>query len=474
MKEVRESLQKIAKSKKFPHALLFSGPKGTGKTSAARIFAKLVNCQNPKNNEPCNQCSSCSQINNGSSLDLIEIDAASNRGIDDIRDLREKIKLAPSQLKYKVYIIDEVHMLTTEAFNALLKTLEEPPPHALFVLCTTEPEKLPETIISRCLRVNFRKANKEEILKALKRVVEGEKLNVEKGVLEAIAAEVDGSFRDAHKILEQLSLTGKKISLKDTKEILEQNETFSPEKLLSLILKEDTKQALKEVEKIIEKGGDINLYLLRILNLLRLGLLNKVGLEEEEEKIPQVIRNLNISQIKSLISLFSETVNEIKICPLPQLPLEVAIVEWIEKRKKGKKNNSLSSAKLEDQNTQNDSISSLGIVEEKWQEILTKIKPKNHSIEALLKASRPIKFQNDLLVLEVFYKFHKERLETPKCRQIIEETVQEVVGIPVRLKCILGEKKSAVNVSTPAAKVTENSEEEVLKLAEEIFNGKII
>ncbi|PIV01497.1 DNA polymerase III, subunit gamma and tau, partial [Candidatus Shapirobacteria bacterium CG03_land_8_20_14_0_80_39_12] len=170
--EAREELLKIFKSEKIPHALLFSGPRGIGKTSAARIVAKAVNCEKVQSTEykehrefePCNQCDSCISITNGTNVDILEIDAASNRGIDDIKELREKIKLSPASAKYKVYIIDEAHMLTPEAFNALLKTLEEPPKHAIFILCTTDPEKLPKTIISRCQRINFKKASNKEIV----------------------------------------------------------------------------------------------------------------------------------------------------------------------------------------------------------------------------------------------------------------------------------------------------------------------
>ena len=218
---VRESLEKILKSKKIPHAFLFSGPKGIGKTSAARIFAKSINCLGKRKDfEPCNKCDVCQEITNGSSLDLIEIDAASNRGIDDIRSLREKIKLSPARCRYKVYIVDEAHMLTTEAFNALLKTLEEPPAHAVFILCTTEPEKLPKTIVSRCLQIKFQKAKKEEVINSLKRVVKGEKLEVEKEVLAEISVNAEGSFRDAQKILDQLSLANRKISLKERPELM--------------------------------------------------------------------------------------------------------------------------------------------------------------------------------------------------------------------------------------------------------------
>src|SRR3990167_6528347 len=184
IKEVSSALGEILAAKDVPHAFLFVGPKGTGKTSAARIVAKAVNCTAKRGNppaggEPCNKCEACLSLSRGNALDLIEIDAASNRGIDDIRDLREKIRLAPANLSKKVYIIDEAHMLTKEAFNALLKTLEEPPEHAMFVLCTTEPQKLPETIISRCLHIAFKPPTDEEMKRSLRRVAKGEGLQID-------------------------------------------------------------------------------------------------------------------------------------------------------------------------------------------------------------------------------------------------------------------------------------------------------
>jgi DNA polymerase-3 subunit gamma/tau len=168
---IRTNLTQVFASGHFPQALLFAGPKGTGKTSAARLVAKAVNCSHLQKGEPCNHCSSCLAIDAGNDLDLLEIDAASNRGIDDIRELRDKIRLSPVKNRYKIYIIDEAQMLTNEAFNALLKTLEEPPAHAIFILCTTVPQKLPETIISRCLRFNFSQAKQDEILRSLTRVI---------------------------------------------------------------------------------------------------------------------------------------------------------------------------------------------------------------------------------------------------------------------------------------------------------------
>ena len=196
---VREMLGKILSNKEVPQVFLFAGPKGSGKTSAARIVAKAVNCLHPKDGEPCGECKNCKAIAQGSSMDIMELDAASNRGIDDVRILKEKTYLMPTHLQKKVFIIDEVHMMTKEAFNALLKLLEEPPAHTIFILCTTDPEKIPETVLSRLIRVDFKKGMVEEMKESLGRVIKGEKLAVEDKVVEMIIARSEGSFRNAQK-----------------------------------------------------------------------------------------------------------------------------------------------------------------------------------------------------------------------------------------------------------------------------------
>src|SRR3989344_9219205 len=216
-REVREKLTSILLRPSSFHALLFTGPKGLGKTSAARIVAKAINCEKINDYskgqklkgalEPCNKCHQCTSITNGTNIDILEIDGASNRGIDEIRDLREKIKLSPAQALKKIYIIDEVHTLTTEAFNALLKTLEEPPPHVIFILCTTEPQKVPETIVSRCFHISFKLATQQELLSSFTRIAKKEKLDFEKEALSYIAEMSDGSFRDGVKILDELAKT---------------------------------------------------------------------------------------------------------------------------------------------------------------------------------------------------------------------------------------------------------------------------
>ena len=459
--EISSGLLQISKSKKIPHALLFPGPKGTGKTSAARIFAKAVNCLKPElSGEPCGKCNACRQISDGTAMDLLEIDAASNRGIDDIRDLREKIRLSPVNFHYKVYIIDEVHMLTAEAFNALLKTLEEPPSHAIFILCTTQPEKLPETIISRCLRFNFRRAKVEEIIKGpLKRAVKGEGLKVEDGVLEEISKSADGSFRDAHKLLEQLTFAGKKITLKKTRELLGQAEEFSPDKLLNFLTEKDIYKSLKEIDRVVNAGAELSVYGLRVLDRLRRGLLTKVGFAEINT--PAELETLGINEIKLLVSLFSRAINELKYSPIAQLPLEMAVIEYC---LTGKKKIESLPKKLEEATPPLKVNVKLQEIMGKWQEILTKIKPLNHSIEALLKASRPLKVEGEFLTLEVFYKFHKDRLEAEKCRTIIEEVVGQTFGSPLKLKCVLGVK--------PVKPQSEQTD--VLEVANAIFNGKIV
>lgn len=492
----REELEKIFKSGKPPHALLFSGPKGIGKTSAARIVAKAVNCEKVSQGEyePCNECASCLSITNGTNVDVLEIDAASNRGIDDIKELREKIKLSPSSLKYKVYIIDEVHMLTTEAFNALLKTLEEPPKHAIFVLCTTDPEKLPKTITSRCLIINFKKATQKEIVERLKKICAAEKLEYEEGALAEIAKLSDGSFRDANKLLEQVSFSGK-ISEEEVQKISGILREFNLEDLLLLLQKGETKEALVWVNKATSEGVNLKILLEKLLDKLRNLLLLGFGLEEIGAK-----GNLNFSreEILFLINLFTKAYSELKFAVIPQLPLEMAIIEWSEvcgnkekRESKGESQNSgdkkevISDKENNDKSDKRETIGNTSGKEQvssrssnltleeilsKWPEILEKVKPLNHSVQAFLRATRPIAWEDGFLILEVFYKFHKDQLEKDQCRKIFEKVASEVLGSEVKMKCNLSEIKREP-LPPPPPPVSQNFEEaDIMKLAEEIFN----
>ncbi|HUV72372.1 MAG TPA: DNA polymerase III subunit gamma/tau [Clostridia bacterium] len=476
--EARVELEKIFKSGQFPHAFLISGPRGIGKTSAARVVAKTVNCQEKKDFEPCNQCSSCRSITSGTCLDVIEIDAASNRGIDDIKELREKIKLAPASAKYKVYIIDEVHMLTTEAFNALLKTLEEPPEHALFILCTTDPEKLPKTIISRCQRINFKRAKKTEIIPKLEKICQTEAFEYEKEALEEIAKLSDGSFRDAVKILGQVALSGK-ITLSAVVETAGILSEFNPEEFLKILAQKKTKEALTWIDKAVEQGVNLRLLLENLLEKLRLVLLSNFGVEEDSSAVKEI--SLNPTEVRILIELFSRAYFELKNAVIPQLPLEMAIIEWASMD--DKKDVSSQETKKEkppegngEAKASSTASSPLQVEEVKarWSEILEKVKPLNHSVQAFLRASRPLACEGEFLILEVFYKFHKDQLETEKCRRIFEQAASSVLGFPVKLKCSLAEKKEETSlvdkIQTSASPLASEEDDDIISFAEEIFN----
>jgi len=355
---VRDKLFAILKSEDVAHAFLFAGPKGLGKTSSARILAKAINCeknskgkgqkskvqvkiqkleiskdQRPKTNdqiEPCNNCDVCLSITNGSNIDVIEIDAASNRGIDEIRDLREKIKFTPVSLSKKVYIIDEVHMLTPEAFNALLKTLEEPPSHAIFILCTTEFWKLPETIISRTFFIKFEKPGKEELKRSINRILKGEGIKLADEVYEHIYSLSEGSFRDTAKIIEELALLSKDKEI--TMELFESSfKTKSIESeinnLLISLSQKDAKESLLVIARLADNGVDFKVVVERIVDYLRRLLLKKLGLESGFDGIKDV-ENLNLADVRTLIEYFSQAYKDLKFAVLPQLPLELAVVKW--------------------------------------------------------------------------------------------------------------------------------------------------
>ncbi|MBI2036431.1 DNA polymerase III subunit gamma/tau [Candidatus Microgenomates bacterium] len=322
---VRVSLANILSAKEPPHALLFTGPKGLGKTSAARIVAKIVNCS-AKQNKPCNKCGQCVSITNGTNLDILEIDAASNRGIEEIRDLREKIKLAPSAARKKVYIIDEVHMLTPEAFNALLKTLEEPPSHAMFILCTTEVHKVPKTIASRCFHIVFKNATGQELERSLKRIISMEKINMDQEALAIIAKNADGSFRDGAKILEQavLAVGRKKITGERILALLGSSKNGL--EIFEALKEKNAGRALNWLNEAVAGGLNIKSWLEETLAVLHTVLLFKYDIKEGE--VNDEVLQFTQEELKKLIMLFSKAHQELRLAVIAQLPVELAIIEY--------------------------------------------------------------------------------------------------------------------------------------------------
>lgn len=477
---VKKTLLSAFNNDKLGHAYLFCGPRGSGKTSAARILAKIVNCQSKGREVPCNKCNVCISITDGSNMDLIEIDAASNRGIDDIRDLREKIKLAPSSLKKKVYIIDEVHMLTTEAFNALLKTLEEPPEHVLFILATTEVQKLPATILSRVQRFDFKLATIEELKLALKNICGKEKLKMSDEILTLVAEVSEGSFRDAVKNLDQLALSEDEITLEQARSYLQANDFSEIISLFKSLTDQDSKSALKLVSDINEKGVNIKELINSILKVLRQILLMQNGAGDSVkadvgtskwEALDLLSSKMNQEKLIFYIENFQKSLEQLKYTTIPSLPLEVAVVksasrETIEVAREP----FLIEPKTEpipsvfDLQSSDDAI----VITDKWTYILETIRPYNYSLEALLKQAKVVNCDDANVILEVPYSFHQRILETPKSRTLLESVLADVLGKSVKVTTVLG--KRTINPQE-LANVEVAQDDEIVRLASEIFNS---
>jgi DNA polymerase-3 subunit gamma/tau len=516
---IREALYSVLSLPEIPHAFLFTGPKGLGKTSAARILAKAVNClakpeptsQDEKNSklkvnsskltkamEPCNICEQCTSITNGNSLDILEIDAASNRGIDEIRDLREKIKLSPASSRKKVYIIDEVHMLTTEAFNALLKTLEEPPKHAMFILCTTELSKVPSTIISRCFHIQFSQATRDDIARSFKRISNAEGLIITDEAITQIAELSEGGFRDAHKILEELSSMGEKSI---TVELIEKRYKVASSKhqlanMIESLEACNEKAAMMIIQSVVEQGMDVKQFIIQLTNTIHGLLLQKIGVEQNLNFKVQS-SELTIVEMRNLLILLNKAYNEMKYAVLPQLPLELAIIEWgrlLEKNTEVKKD---LSSKIQDSGekqdlrksapesvkiTNNDiTVTTLRkqvgdiarvkslygekevVMEEKplvkvtdfsllnisnteitkdwmdkfWHVYINEIKQYNHTIAGVLRSCHITKFDKKELVIETAYEFHKTKLSDGKTREILESVCKTLTGTAMKVEVVL-------------------------------------
>jgi DNA polymerase-3 subunit gamma/tau len=481
---VREKLTAVLSSSNQPHAYLFTGPKGLGKTSSARIVAKVLNCttdlEKRKNKiEPCNICESCKAITNGSFIDVVEIDGASNRGIDEIRDLKESTRLAPAGGKVKVYIIDEVHMLTTEAFNALLKTLEEPPSHVVFILCTTEVQKIPETVFSRCFQISFTKATGEELKRSFGRIVKGEKLEVDEDGLALIAQFSDGGFRDGAKLLEELVVMsgGKKI----TKDMVEEKLGLgSFDQLLKDVLTafdtKDMKKGLNVTKELQTQGVDMRFFMSQLLGRVHDTLMEKVAGSGQPGEI---------MRLRELLTLLSTVLGEMRTAIIETLPLELALIEWSVEKNTVKRNDTSvdveSTVTVTDEGVTVKSLKkhigeiekqkALGkILEEEvvkeerkmdkleishapssdgvtrewmntfWKSLISEVNKANRTLAGVLRGCKLGTFADGSMTIETSFSFHKEQLDQPKMQDVLADTAKILVGKPVTISVVLKAK----------------------------------
>jgi len=517
-----EILKNSIEANRLAHAYLFCGPRGIGKTSCARILAKALNCQKGSTVHPCGKCSSCLEIANGTSFDVVEIDGASNRGIDEIRTLRENVKFAPSYGRYKIYIVDEVHMLTTEAFNALLKTLEEPPEYVKFIFATTEPHKVLPTIVSRCQKFDFKRASIKTITEKLEGIIHQEKLNVDSDAVYAIAKAATGSLRDALSILDQLSaLSAKTVKGSDVVTMLGLVETEFIFELTDAVAAKNCSQCLEILDKIFNQGKDIKQLLRNMVEHYRHLMVVKVGGQPLSRLVdyPVAIKEMLLAQaqrysleeILKAIDIFVEVQDIARVMDSFQIPLEVALarltfspsaekgVAAIEKKavlpepvvvsrianQKGHLDFSLdpaAQASAENPHARNDFESedevprpvsepvvvadamTLEHVQKIWDAITFAISRERMSVATYLQEGAPHQLNGSILVIGFpeHARFHKEVLEDKATITLINKAVQEQLKHPVRVELkIVNEVKARDN-------------EPVVQKALEKFQGKVV
>jgi len=444
---------------KLAHAYLFTGPRGVGKTTTARLVAKLANCENVKKSEPCNACNACQLIVSGSALDIHEIDAASNTDVENVREnIIKSVRFAPNQLQMKVYIIDEVHMLSTSSFNALLKTLEEPPAHVLFILATTEIHKVPETIISRCQRFDFRRIPKEEMIARLKTIVEKEQVSVDTEVLQQIAKQSGGSARDAESLLGQILALGEKtVTLKEASLIFPASSALFVEEFVQTLLARETMKAIASLNTFLDQGIDLKTFLDDVIERLR----------------EMLIAQQHLSFVRQALPLLLDARTKIRTDHLPQLPVELAIVEMgeggqreTEEDKGGQRQTKGDSGKREEDFKQQGvdlvrqedvveageveivpigtqthvfdtvPVISLDDVRQKWPQVFEQIKECNASLPLFMQSCSVSNVTGDRVELGFEFELYVQTVNKEKNRQVIEKALAQVLGKPMKIHAV--------------------------------------
>jgi len=504
---ITTTLKNAIRLNRISQAYLFTGPRGVGKTSTARILAKMLNCKNGPTPSPCNKCATCLEITNSNSLDVMEIDGASNRRIDDIRNLRENVKFSPVNGKFKIYIIDEVHQVTDEAFNALLKTLEEPPPHVKFIFATTQPHKIPATILSRCQRFDFRRIQAAEIVEKLKEIAKAEKIDAQDSVFFEIARASDGSMRDAESILDQLnSFCEKKIEISDVAKVLGIIEEGLLLEIAELISKKDITALLKRIDDLTNSGKDLFQFLARFIEHIRnlsvikvnKNLRTTLALSDSlADELTTQSEKFSLEDLIYFFYLLSSTYESARKTGLIRFTLEFALIKMV--RRSGimpidellKRVNKLEAGgcgapagceakpvdppAAEDLPRPSQSSDDITAV---WPDLLKRLSRKKASLASFLTEGEPAGIDENGIIKVDFpkmHKFHKEILEEPESKKIIEEIAKAILGISVKIEFHLVDKLARKNNFKLVDEADEKKEEDpLLKDALDVFNGSIV
>jgi DNA polymerase-3 subunit gamma/tau len=497
---VARTLQNALEQGRLAHAYLFCGPRGTGKTSAAKILSKAVNCENGPTREPCNQCSACLGIQAGRVMDVLEIDAASNRGIDDIRDLREKVRYSPVEVRHKVYIIDEVHMLSQEAFNALLKTLEEPPARVLFILATTEPHKLPATIVSRCQRLDFHLIGIAQIAQRLRQVADDAGRLVTDEALFLMAEEADGGLRDGLSLLEQVLAYGQdEINVEDALAVLGSVGRDVFHTLTDALLRRDMGAALLLLQSVVTGGKELHHFTQQAIAYYRdLMVVSACGEQSERlgiapdwaPRLKEQASSLGIGTIGKILSELHALLTEIRWSTRPRLLWELAIFRILVPEGRAEcfvspalavsesnynpKPLAYGQAQLKETAAQKPSsevhdkkIPELQNSARMWPKVMERVKKESVRTHAVLLSGHVGSYSDKLLELCFDAEIHCEMMDNPDIKKPLLTVLKTMFGTEPAIRCV-------VKGSGAAIAVTEKDPEELVSSAVEIFNGRLV
>ncbi len=517
---VTKTLQNAISADRIAHAYLFSGPRGVGKTTVARILAKAVNCIEGPQPEPCEKCVNCTEISSGKSIDAIEIDAASNRGIDEIRELRESVKFAPVSGRYKVYIIDEAHMITHDAFNAFLKTLEEPPEHVIFILATTEAHKIPATILSRCQRFDFRTLTRSEIIDRLRKIADSDSLSIDDESLSLIAESADGAMRDAESMLDQLlSFGGGEIQAEEVSSLLGLGEYRLLDQLAENILQSDSAESLKILNDLADRGADLSQCLKRLVSHFRDLMIYKINpdLIDTSETRTQMLASqsekASIERLMKIARMLTQAESDTKQLGYERLNLELALIKLSKLT-----DDTVPLAEVLDKLDEIESKLRTGdfrpapvvaepepvyteaeasVIEEHeeqieddesdplratWSKLLKNLRKKGSPmLHALLKEASLVSIGDaDLTIdFEPRFNWHREQVQESRNKRAIEDELSEIVGKPMELRIKVNDSSQDGNSeeSVPTSTIDmlrDAKEDESVKLVLDVFNGRIV